>query len=42
MAVVGLRNHRREERARLTMPRYEGRWRVTRVARVSNDAQGPR
>lgn len=40
MAVVGLRNHRREERARLTVPRYERRWRDTRVVRAARDTQG--
>lgn len=41
LAAVGLRNHRREERARLTVPGHPRRWRVMHVAHGARDAQGP-
>jgi len=40
-AVGGLRNSLKEKHARPDVPRYGCRWRVTYVARVSRDAQGP-
>lgn len=42
LAAVGLRNARREARARLTVPGHPRRWRVTHVASVTHDAHGPR